>query len=315
MKKAFTLIELLVVIAIIAILAAMLMPALGRAREEAQKARCRGNDHNIGLSLSMFTSDNGIYPGWVSDAGIQQTTGNGSDYWTAGNGFFYNKFSDEVANQPFWANNPDKAKFAKPTDGDPFYQIVAKRYIDEAAIFNCPSCEDCVWGSWNGPEFVTGNMDYTWESDAGQHTYGFYEDKVLAFAEYGYDTGRISKDSVGGRVVAADGPYRTFPNNEIYEVKENHVGGTNAVYADGAVVWIPVSEPSTLWTAEPGYMNVTWDNRDVRRHGYIQNPRVDEDVNKLNGIVAQGTVDWGGTDVSGWTKENLLPPRTGTTST
>ena len=57
MKKAFTLIELLVVIAIIAILAAMLMPALTKAREEAQKAVCSANVHNLGLGWAMFRKD------------------------------------------------------------------------------------------------------------------------------------------------------------------------------------------------------------------------------------------------------------------
>jgi prepilin-type N-terminal cleavage/methylation domain-containing protein len=58
MKKAFTLIELLVVIAIIAILAAMLMPALARAREEARRSNCRANLHNVGLGLQMYVNAN-----------------------------------------------------------------------------------------------------------------------------------------------------------------------------------------------------------------------------------------------------------------
>ena len=57
MKRAFTLIELLVVIAIIAILAAMLMPALERARLAAKNAACAGNMHNIGLGIQMFRGD------------------------------------------------------------------------------------------------------------------------------------------------------------------------------------------------------------------------------------------------------------------
>jgi len=130
--RAFTLIELLVVIAIIAILAAMLLPALASAKQKAQSIKCLGNLRQWGLAFQMYAQDNGDNVpeegntvAAINDGGSATSTDNYDFAW-------YNCVGPTVS-QPrlvdlYGANGHPKNP---PLPGS-------------ATIFSCPGCPDPV---------------------------------------------------------------------------------------------------------------------------------------------------------------------------
>ncbi|AQQ71055.1 PilD-dependent protein PddA [Limihaloglobus sulfuriphilus] len=73
-KKGFTLIELLVVISIIALLMAIMMPSLNKARNLAQRVVCKSNQKQIGMGVEMFTMDNNDWLPMADGTGIGSRT-------------------------------------------------------------------------------------------------------------------------------------------------------------------------------------------------------------------------------------------------
>ncbi len=101
MQKAFTLIELLVVIAIIAVLMAILMPTLNRAREQGRRAVCLSNLKQLGLAWNMYADENdekivngeaaGSGNGLASTPSISNSRHPGEKWWVGGDcGDFWN---------------------------------------------------------------------------------------------------------------------------------------------------------------------------------------------------------------------------------
>jgi prepilin-type processing-associated H-X9-DG protein/prepilin-type N-terminal cleavage/methylation domain-containing protein len=240
-RAAFTLVELLVVIGIIAVLMALLMPAMGRARKHAQQVHCAANLRTLGQAMTMYTQQYGWYPGG-HHAGPR--LGQSYAVWPTRLRLFTNG-DRRVFRCPAQDDYCEWAEGSCPKPGEPDYRgpptPIDRATPDEATRYGYREGElllDTSWVWFSYGYNMKGAKTYHglgWLVDV--HHPGLTEDRKMVRAA----RVRRPAEMIAIADTVADGefdfsiePDPSFPRQHPGRV---HNGGANVLFCDGHVQW------------------------------------------------------------------------------